>query len=255
MRMSVEEREQGVEGDPIRSAGRAVDHATDPYRWSLPEGADIEPDPLVVRVDVHQCLVIVKEYREGGITGTKVVSARDLRHGLARGLDWWTGILPRADVLWHSSTPGGTHVAVWTEPGVRRVSVRARYGEEPQRLTLPMPGLLFFCFAGGKAPYVYAAKERPKGLEDLLFHCPTYNVFPSGRICVGSHTFPSDPARIPDEFWCSNFSITGDTARGKSHKHPDDVGRLWRELEGRTEYPLEDLVQAIKVAYAARIEG
>jgi len=100
---------------------------------------------------------------------------------------------------------------------------------------------------------VFAAQRRPRGLEDELFHCPTFNVFDSGRVCTGSHAFPVDPSRVPEEFFRSHFSVTGDTARGKSRKHPEDIGQLWGELHGQRQYPIDDLVPQLRVADALRI--
>src|SRR5436305_898870 len=82
------------------------------------------------------------------------------------------------------------------------------------------------------SPYVFAAKERPRALDDQLYHCPAYDVFASGRVCTGSHLFPADPARVPEAFFESYFSVTADTAHDKSQCHPDDIGQLWTEFKG-----------------------
>jgi hypothetical protein len=79
--------------------------------------------------------------------------------------------------------------------------------------------------------------------------------FDSCRVCTGSHVFPSDPARVPEEFFRSYFSRTGDAARGKSRRHPDDIGALWAELDGQGTYPLDDLVPVMRVADAFAIGG
>ncbi len=76
----------------------------------------------------------------------------------------------------------------------------------------------------------------------------------SGRVCPGSHAFPPDPARVPEEFFRSFFSADGGTGRGKSRQHPEDVGALWAELHRRPAYPLDDLVPQLQVADAMRIE-
>jgi hypothetical protein len=188
----------------------------------------------------------------GGVVRTKLVSAIDVAHALARRLDLASGLLP-PDALWWASTAEGERVAVWREPRVWTVRLRERYDAPPHKLRLPMPGLVFVCRAPGQAPYVFAAKRRPKSAEDELYHCPAYNVFPSCKVCTGSHAFPSDPARVPEEFFRSYFSVTGDTARGKSKRHPDDVGALWAELDGAGAYPLDDLVPAMRVGDAMRL--
>lgn len=77
--------------------------------------------------------------------------------------------------------------------------------------------------------------------------------FNSGRVCTGSHVFPSDPAKVPTAFFESHFSPAPDTARGKSRTHPDDVGALWRELHRKAVFPIDDLVPRGIVADAMRI--
>ena len=182
----------------------------------------------------------------------RVVSALDVAHALARELDLATGVLP-PDALWWSKTSQGVRLALWREPRVWRVRLRERYEDPPKRLRLPMPGLVFVCPAGGQAPYVFAAERRPRSDQDQLFHCPAYNVFPTGRVCVGSHRFPTDPGKVPEAFFESYFSVTADTGRGKSRRHPDDVGALWAELDRQPSYPLDDLVPQLRVADAMRL--
>ena len=60
------------------------------------------------------------------------------------------------------------------------------------------------------------ARARPKRPEDALYHCPTYNVFPSGGVCVGTHAFPADAGRVPEEFFRSYFSSAGGTGLTRS---------------------------------------
>lgn len=188
----------------------------------------------------------------GKVVTTKLVSALDVAHALARELDLTTGLLPSA-ALWWAKTASGVRVAIWREPRVWTVHLRTSYDAPPRRLRLPMPGLVFVCLPGRQPPYVFASTRRPTKPEDQLFHCPTFNVFASGRVCTGTHAFPSDPARVPEEFFRSYFSATGDTARGRSRKYPEDVGQLWEELKGRKEYPMDDLVPQLSVADAFRI--
>ena len=222
-----------------------------PYRWALPPEAELEDDPLRLRLDFHEESVILHDYA-GSVTRTKLVSVLDVAHALARELDLSTGLLP-TDTLWWAKTASGIRVAVWREPRLWTVRVRESYEAQPRRLRLPMPGLVFVCGPARQAPYVFAAKGRPRSVDDQLYHAPTYNVFASGRVCPGSHLFPAGPAKVPEEFFRSYFSATGDTARGKSRKHPEDIGRLWEELDGRRGYPCDDLVPQLRVAEALRI--
>lgn len=187
-----------------------------------------------------------------GVVHTRLVSASDVAHALAREVDLTSGLLP-PETLWWANTAEGVRVAVWRAPRVWTVRLRERYDAPPRRLRLPMPGLVFVCLAGAHAPYVFAAKARPKSPDDELYHCPTYNVFATSRVCTGSHAFPSNPARVPEEFFRSFFSATVDTAKGKSRRHPGDIGGLWSELRGKTAYPLDDLVPAMRAGEAMRI--
>jgi hypothetical protein len=146
-----------------------------PYRSVLPPDLEMEEDPLRLRLDFHDESVILHDYAEG-VTRTRLVSALDVAHALARELDLDTGLLPR-EALWWAKTAAGVRVAVWREPRIWTVRLRERYETKPRRLRLPMPGLVFFCMPGRQPPYVFAAKGRPTELRDMLYRCPTYNVF------------------------------------------------------------------------------
>jgi hypothetical protein len=194
---------------------------------------------------------VLHDYADGAV-GTRFVSARDVAHALAGQLSLTSGLLP-PDALWWARTAGGERVALWREPRVWMVRLRTAYDAPVRRLKLPMPGLVFVCLPARQPPYVFAARARPRSPDDQLFHAPAFNVFASGAVCPGSHVFPANPSKVPDEFFASHFSVTADTARGKSKRHPDDVGALWNELAGATAYPFEDLVPQLRVADAMRI--
>ena len=106
------------------------------------------------------------------------------------------------------------------------------------------------CRPDASGAYVFTAPKRPRGPDAALFHCPTPNVFPNGRICPGDHAFARDPLKLPNEFFVSRFRNTGDTRGGKSKKHPDDVTRLWDELSGLDTFPAEDLVPILTLQQA-----
>jgi hypothetical protein len=223
---------------------------TSPYRRSLPRDLDEERDPLLVRLDFHRESVILHEYGEATTT-SRLVSALDVAHALASELDLDTGPLP-AEALWYVKTAGGPRVAIWDPPRVRSVKLVEGYGHTARRFRLPMPGLVFICLPGAQAPYVFAAAARPRSADDELYHTPTFNVFRSGRVCPGTHVFPRDASRIPDEFFRSQFSPTGDS-RGRSRRHPEDLLELWSEIHRKTAYPLDDLVPALRLGDALRV--
>jgi hypothetical protein len=240
---------------PLQPKARRPDAAPSIYRTVLPADLDATPDPLRLRLDFHEESVVLHDYgddRAATVATVRLVSALDVAHALARELDLSTGLLP-PETLWWSKTATGVRIAVFREPAVWSVSLRESFDSRPQRLSLPMPGLVFVCLPGRQPPYVFAACGRPQSLDEPLFHCPALNVFDSGRICTGSHAFPTDPAAVPEAFFESHFSVAATTATGKSRKCPDDVGRLWAEIAGTDSYPLDDLVPQCTVADALRI--
>src|SRR6476646_4725139 len=87
-----------------------------PYRSALPSDLKLEEDPLRLRLDFHDETVIMHDYADG-VARTRLVSALDIAHALARELDLDTGLLPR-EALWWSKTAAGIRVAVWREPKV-----------------------------------------------------------------------------------------------------------------------------------------
>jgi PRTRC genetic system protein B len=237
-------------GSPRARSVQEAQTTTSPYKRVLPRDAETDVDPLELRLDFHHESVILHEYASG-VTSSRLVSALDVAHALARELDLSTGLLP-AEALWYTKTSAGSRLAIWRPAQVWTMRLREQYGHRPRRFRLPMPGLVFVCLATGQAPYVFAAASRPRSLDDRLYHCPTFNVFRDGRVCPGTHLFPRDASRIPEDFFRSHFSPTGDS-RGRSHRHPENLLALWTELDGAREFPLDDLVPAISIADALRV--
>ena len=213
------------------------------YQWALPEGLDVPPDQLQVRLDFYQDATIMHLVDNGVIT-TRMVSARDVALALLREVPLSSGLLPQG-ALWWAQGKDGPEVALWRPPRVWPVALQEKAFEPPTRLRLPMPGLIFIC-SPARPPRVYAAKRRPAGLKDELYHAPLFNLFQDGRSCPGTHKYPEDVREIPESFMVSFFTPTADH-RGRSRKYPADLSRLWAELDGKKRYPLRDLVQIGKV--------
>ena len=106
------------------------------------------------------------------------------------------GCLPQ-DAVWWNQGETGQVVALWRPPQVWSVALQREAFKPPARLRLPMPGLVFVC-SPGRAPWVYAATERPTDPEQHLFRAPAFNVFSDGRVCPGSHRFPEEVGLIPE---------------------------------------------------------
>jgi len=213
------------------------------YQWALPEGLEVPPDELKVRLDFYQDSIVLYLLDRGVIT-TRMVSARDVALALLREVPLRSGLLPK-DALWWAQGKEGVEVALWRPPRVWPVALQVEPFKPPRRFRLPMPGLIFVC-SPGRPPRVYAAKRRPRSADETVYHAPLFNLFRDGRTCSGTHRFPADVSEIPESFFQSFFTVEADH-RGRSKKYPDDLLRLWEELDGKKRYPLGDLVPLGKI--------
>lgn len=218
--------------------------ADDPWHWALPAGLDVPDDPLQLRLDFHSQVVVLRTFPAEGVGSIKMVSAVDVAHALASELTVTSGMLP-LDALWWSNTRQGAAVALWREPKTWRVALQEEAGGSPQRYTIPMPGLIFIC-TPGRTPWIFAAKRRPSKPTDKVYRAPAFNVFADGRVCPGTHTFPEKVSDIPESFFRSFFSPTGDlNDRSKAYKN--DLKKRWETLDGREKYPMNDLMEHSRV--------
>lgn len=190
-------------------------------------------------MDIHSETIFLHRYEKKAVE-TKLVSALDIARAFTHDLKFYSGILPET-ALWWSSGPGGSEVALWRSPRLWKVAIQLEAFKPPLRLSLPMPGLVFLCRPGW-APYVYAAKQRPASLKEMLYHAPLFNVYSDGRTCAGTHNYPDDISQIPEDFFTSFFTRDGQH-HGRSTCHPDDLLAWWQELDGKAHYPVSDLVE------------
>ncbi len=220
--------------------------------WSLPGAEDMPRDELQFQMEVYGETILLRGF-EGDPTWVRTVSSDEIANVFIQHLGFSSGLLPH-ETLWWGQGETGQVAALWRPPQVWPVALQREAFKPPARLRLPMPGLVFVC-SPARAPWVYAALERPTGVEQMLYRMPAFNVFRDGRVCPGSHKFPEEVGLIPESFFQSYFSGTGDS-RDRSKKHPDNLHALWEEIDGKTEYPVEDLVPQCSVAQAmATSEG
>ena len=217
--------------------------------WSLPGPADAARDDLRIQMEVYGETILMRGF-DGESTWVRTVSADEIAGVFIEHLGFSSGLLPQ-ETLWWGQGETGQVVALWRPPQVWSVALQREAFKPPARLRIPMPGLVFVC-SPARAPWVYAAHERPGDPEDRLYRMPAFNVFSDGRVCPGSHKFPEEVGQIPESFFQSYFSLTGDS-RERSKKHPDNLQALWEELDGKTEYPTEDLVPQCTVARAMAV--
>ena len=222
---------------------------TDTTRWSLPGQTDVPRDELKMQMEVYQETILLRGF-DNDSNWVRTVSADGIAGALTQHLGLSSGLLP-PDSLWWNQSETGQVVALWRPPKVWPVALQREAFKPPARLRLPMPGLVFVC-SPGRAPWVYAALSRPTNPEQQLYRAPAFNVFSDGRACPGSHKFPEEVGLIPESFFQSFFSLTGDT-RNRSKKHPDNLLTLWEELDGKRKYPIKDLVPQCTVAQAMAV--
>ena len=223
--------------------------AVDTTQWSLPGGTDLPRDELKLQLEVYGETILLRGF-ENDSAWVRTVSADEIAGVFTQHLGFSSGLLPQ-EALWWNQGETGQVVALWRPPQVWPVALQREASKPPARLRLPMPGLVFVC-SPGRAPWVYAAAGRPADPEQRLFRAPAFNVIGDGRVCPGSHRFPEEVGLIPEGFFQSFFSLTGDS-RNRSKKHPENLIALWEELDGQTEYPTEDLVPQCTVAHAIAV--
>ena len=217
--------------------------------WTLPGPDELPRDKLNLQLEVYEENILLRGF-DGDTNWVRTVSADEIANVFTQHLGFSSGLLP-LDALWWNQGETGRVVALWRPPQVWPVALQREAFKPPVRLRLPMPGLVFVC-SPGRAPWVYASRSRPTSPDEQLFRMPAFNVFADGRVCPGSHRFPEEVGRIPESFFHSFFSLTGDS-RNRSRKHPDNLLALWEEIDGETEYPAEDLVPQCTVAHAVAV--
>ncbi len=207
--------------------------------WAVPEELGIPADKLRLRLDFfHQATTIT--YFEGDTVTTKLVDAIDVAHALASDLSFGTGLLPPGTIWWEN-TRGGPLFALYVEPKVRKVALKETAEKPPRRFTIPLPGLIFLC-SPGKPPWVFAVKKKPTKEADIVYRAPLCNINSNGRSCPGNHRYPTRVGDIVQSFFMSFFSPTADL-KNRSQAFPTNVVLLWKYLNKKRTFPLDDLVK------------
>jgi len=219
--------------------------------WAVPKGLKIPADPLQLRLDFHDSAVVMYSYGRDTTT-RKIVSAMDVVHALASELTYSSGILPK-NAIWWANTSDGPSYAIYEEPKVRKLAIQTEAGKPPRRWIIPVPPCLFIC-QPGHAPRVFAVKRRPFRNGDAVYHAPFPNMSNNGMSCGGNNPYPTDVGKIPESFWISFFTDHGELG-GRSKRFPINLIRLWDDLEGKKEFPLDDLVQCGTVAEITKIKN
>ena len=226
-----------------------------PWPAILERLPEYEPDTLLLSLEFYRESVVRRVVDDHGHVTVSLVDIAEVARGLSAGVALTSGILPGDEAgpntLFWARSSGSTRLGIWVGPRIWRLTLRSfEPGGKDRRLRLAFPGLLFVCRPDASGAYVFAAAKRPRNTDDVVHHCPAPNVFASGKICQGDHTFARDPLKLPAEFFLSKFRLTGDTRGGKSRKYPGDISHLWDELAGQDTFPCEDLVPILTIQQA-----
>jgi len=220
------------------------------FSWAVPDELGVPPDPLRLRLDFHHQATTITFFN-GDTVVTKPVDAMEVAYTLASELSVSTGLLPEG-TLWWTNTPGGPVYALYEAPKIRKVALQLQAMGEPRRFTIPLPGLIFLC-SPAQPPWVFAVKKKPTKLTDTVYEAPLCNIFHDGRSCQGSHQYPNRVEEMVESFFTSFFSATADL-RERSVAFPNNVVDLWKFLDGKPTFPLDDLVKYGTVQDLLRIE-
>jgi PRTRC genetic system protein B len=210
----------------------------------VPPELEIPSDPIVLRLDFHHQTTVMTLFGEDSIVSSKPVDAMEVVHALARELTFGTGLLPEG-TLWWSNTRSGPVYAFYEPPKIRVLSMQTNISKPPIRYRMPLPGFVFLC-QPARPPWVFAVTKRPTKPTDRVYKAPLFNVYDGGNSCPGSHKYPERVQDIIESFFVSFFSH-GETD-GRSKKYPKNLIGLWRELDGKKKYPIEDLVECGTIA-------
>ncbi|MCI0580180.1 MAG: prokaryotic E2 ligase family D protein [Chloroflexi bacterium] len=194
-----------------------------------------------LRLDFYQTDVLMSRWEEDGRVTTYPVAIHDVVSACAR-VELGSGLLPPGVLFWKQQAGQlalGLHV-----PARRwRVQCDAPGGQGVKSYHVPMPPLVF---AGrGMSYHVFAVKKRPEREGDRLYHAPCPNVQGYGAICPGNTPFPvCSPQSIQTalRLFMEGSLFDAHLSGGKCRRYPDDVRRLWLELEGKKSFPLAELV-------------
>lgn len=209
------------------------------FKWAVPEELGVPPDRLRARLDFYHQAVVLNLYDEE-ISSTKVVSALDVAHALANDLAFGTGLLPPGTLFWRNTRAGPVY-GLYVEPKVHKVALEMDVNTPPRRYKLPLPGLIFLC-SPGKPPWVYAVARKPAKDSDAVFNAPLCNIHENGRSCPGTHQYPTRVADMVPSFFVSFFTASAHL-KNRSKLYPNNIVKLWEYLDGKDEFPVNDLVR------------
>lgn len=208
-------------------------------RQSLAIADQVKP---ICVLTVYNHAVMLRKEGDGGYTEYPVDPAM-IAEALAAKATLSTGLLT-PNTLWVGET--GLDRAVIEYRPAQVTGLWLEGSDVPLRIPLPPLVMVRRTRSFQNPQYeLYAMLERPQSDEVLLYLAPLPHV--DGGVCWGTVERPSESALRQNslvEDWRNflgsrfgNHSVTN-----KSKRHPDDLRKLYFEIEGQPEYPLDDLI-------------
>ena len=204
-----------------------------------------QPTPPRLRLDFYPSAVLLSRWEEDGRIVAHPVSVHDVV-GACTNIGFSSGLLPPNTLFWKQR---GDRPVLGIYVPARRWRLRVETGNRGQERVYQVPMPPFVFVGSGNSYQIFAVKRRPRDEHEPLYHAPCPNVHPHGGICPGNTLFPTcSPQTIEEalELFMAGSLFNGDLNRGKCRRHPDDVRQLWAELEGRSRFPLSELVSCNK---------
>jgi PRTRC genetic system protein B len=194
-----------------------------------------------LRLDFYNTAVLMSRWEDDGRVTAYPVSIHDVVAACAdRPLS--SGLLP-PNVLFWKRQAGDASLAVYVPARRWRARLDGGGNADPIEYHLPLPP---FVFVGDGAVYrIFAVKGRSSDERERLYRAPCPNVHNGGAICQGNAPFPAcSPQTIQAALtlFMEGSLFNGDLSRLKCRAYPDDVRRLWAELDGRKRFPLSELL-------------
>lgn len=147
---------------------------------------------------------------------------------------------------------GHDRIVWWTPPGVRpMVFEKSSYNSKTfsAAASSPVPGLIWLAMPG-KGLYLYAVKgeERPTQATDL-YQAPFFNVWGSGKVCIGTANLPTEEMKWLTSAWektffGSRFTHPNFTQKDRLIKGVEPCG-FWKRMLAKPakSFPEDKLVQ------------
>ena len=227
--------------------------APSPYRLALPAEAGVGEDPLRLRLDFHGESVLLHDYA-GGVVRTRLVSALDVAHALAGGLDLADRRSSRPARCGGRGRPRASGPPSGGSRGCGRCACGSATTPRPGACACRCPASSSSASRGARRPTSSPPRAGPGARRTSSTTARRYNVFRDGARLHRLAPLPRRPGEgaggvLPLPLLGHRRHRPGQVAA----RTPRTSAPLWAELDGRDAFPLDDLVPALRVADAFRV--